>query len=62
MKGYEQVYGRDYTKTTSPTARMEATKVLLHIAAMLGWDVQQLDVKTAFLYSLLLEEETQFMY
>ncbi|KAJ3540638.1 hypothetical protein NMY22_g4216 [Coprinellus aureogranulatus] len=62
LKGFEQIYGRDYTKTTSPTARMEASKLLLHLAKKLGWDIQQLDVKTAFLYSLLPEEETQYMY
>ena len=24
FKGFEQIYGKDYTKTTSPTARMES--------------------------------------
>ncbi|KAJ3538090.1 hypothetical protein NMY22_g5310 [Coprinellus aureogranulatus] len=60
--GCDQRYGRDYTKTTSPTARMESARVLMHIAAKRGWDVQQLDVKTAYLYSLLPEDETQYMY
>ncbi|RDB23169.1 Retrovirus-related Pol polyprotein from transposon TNT 1-94 [Hypsizygus marmoreus] len=61
FKGFEQIYGKDYTKTTSPTARMESWRILLHIAATLGWDAQQIDIKTAFLYGLLPEEETQYM-
>jgi hypothetical protein len=32
--------------------------LLLHLAAYLGWDTQQINIKTAFLYGLLLEEET----
>lgn len=36
FKGFEQIYGRDYTKTTSPTACMESWRVLLHLAATLG--------------------------
>jgi hypothetical protein len=61
FRGFEQVHGRDFDKTTSPMARMEAWRILLHLAAHLGWDAQQIDVKTAFLYGLLSEEETQYM-
>jgi hypothetical protein len=32
---------------------MESWRILFHIAASLGWDAQQIDVKTAFLYGLL---------
>ena len=61
FKGYEQRWGVDYTSTTSPTARMESWRILLHIAASLGWDAQQIDIKTAFLYGLLPDNETQYM-
>lgn len=61
LKGYEQIYGQDYTKTTSPTARLESFRALLHIAAAHDWDAQQIDVKTAFLYGLLPEDEVQYM-
>jgi hypothetical protein len=61
FKGFEQILGKDYNKMTSPTARMESWRILLHIAASLGWDAQQIDVKTAFLYGLLPEEEIQYM-
>ena len=61
FKGYEQRWGIDYTSTTSPTARMESWRILLHIAASLGWDAQQIDIKTAFLYGLLPDDEIQYM-
>jgi hypothetical protein len=61
FKGFEQIYGKDYTKTTSPTAHMESWRILLHIAASLGWDAQQIDMKTAFLYGLLPANEVQYM-
>lgn len=61
FKGYEQQYGRDYTSTTSPTARMESWRILLHLAGALGWDAQQIDIKTAFLYGLLPDNEVQYM-
>ena len=32
-KGFKQIYGRDYTKTTSPTAHMGSWHILLHLAA-----------------------------
>jgi len=28
FKGFEQIYGKDYTKTTSPTAHMESWRIL----------------------------------
>lgn len=61
FRGFEQIYGRDFTSTTSPTARMESWRILLHIAAVLGWDMQQINIKTAFLYGLLPDDETQYM-
>lgn len=61
LKGFEQIYGKDYTSTTSPTARMESWRILLHIAAVMDWDAQQIDIKTAFLYGLLPNDEVQYM-
>lgn len=60
-KGFLQIYGQDYTKTTAPTARLESFRALLHLAAARGWDAQQIDIKTAFLYGLLPEDEVQYM-
>jgi len=60
-KGYAQHYGIDYDKTTAPTVCLKSFQVLLHIAALLGWDVQHFDIKTAFLHGILPENETMFM-
>jgi hypothetical protein len=60
-KGYAQRYGIDYEKTTAPTTRLESFRTILNIAATLGWDVQQIDVKTAFLHGILPEGETMYM-
>lgn len=55
------VQGRDYNKTTSLTVRAESWHLLLHMAATLGWDAMQIDVKTAFLNRILPEEEHIYM-
>ncbi|KAF7371902.1 Integrase catalytic domain-containing protein [Mycena venus] len=60
VKGFRQVYGRDYTSTTSPTARLESFRAVLHVAASRGWDIQQVDIKTAFLNATLPENEIQY--
>jgi hypothetical protein len=60
-KGYAQRYGIDYKKTTAPTARLESLHTILHIAASLGWDIQQFDIKTAFLHGILPENKTMYM-
>jgi hypothetical protein len=60
-KGFLQVYGRDYTDTTSPTTRLETLCVILHIAACNDWHIEQYDVKTAFLNSVLPEDKIQFL-
>jgi hypothetical protein len=58
--GCRQVYGRDYTVTTSPTARLESFRAVLHVAASRGWDIQQVDIKTAFLNAPLPDDEIQY--
>ncbi len=55
-KGYAQKPGIDYTDTYAPVARMESTRVILHITASLDWEVHQMDIKTAFLHGNLKEE------
>ena len=47
--------------STSPTARIPSWQILLHIAATLGWDAQQIDIKMAFLYGLLPDDKVQYM-
>ena len=61
-KGFQAVYSRYYTHTSSPaTMRMESFRLLAHLASSLGWDLEQLDVKTAFLYGILLEDECCYL-
>ena len=48
-KGYVQKLGIDYEEVFAPVARMETIRVLLALAAQEGWQVHQMDVKSAFL-------------
>ena len=60
-KGFAQRYLVDYEKTMAPTARLESFRALMHLAAILNWDIQHFDIKTAFLHGILPESETVFM-
>lgn len=50
-KGYTQMYGIDYLETFAPVAKMNTVRVLLSLAANLGWKLQQFNVKNAILHS-----------
>ena len=47
--------------TTAPTARLDSFRALLHTATALEWDIQYVDIKTAFLHGVLPETEILFM-
>ena len=56
VKGYNQVPGVDYTESHSPVATDTSIRSLLVRATELNWDVEQIDVETAFLYGELKEQ------
>ena len=55
-KGYTQTCGIDYLETFAPVAKMKTIQVLLSLAANFWWNVQQFDVKNAFLHGDLEEK------
>uniref|UniRef100_A0A151UDA6 Retrovirus-related Pol polyprotein from transposon TNT 1-94 n=1 Tax=Cajanus cajan TaxID=3821 RepID=A0A151UDA6_CAJCA len=55
-KGYSQQPGVDYNETFAPIARLDTIRALIALAAEKGWNIFQLDVKSAFLNGVLQEE------
>jgi len=49
IKGYEQKEGIDYNETYAPVSKMATFRLILALAAQYGWDVDHMDVVTAFL-------------
>lgn len=54
-KGYSQQHGIDYNEVFAPVARWDTIRTILALAASNGWNVYQLDVKSAFLHGELVE-------
>ena len=55
-KGFTQIFGIDYEETFSPVARFETVRLMFALAALHDWEMEALDVKTAFLFGELDEE------
>jgi hypothetical protein len=55
-KGFRQVQGVDYDETFSPIAMFKSIQILLAIAAFHDYEMQHMDVKTAFLNGNIDEE------
>ena len=55
-KGYSQKEGIDFSKIFSPIIRHTFIRVLLSIVAVQDLELEQMDIKTAFLYGHLEEK------
>jgi hypothetical protein len=56
VKGFEQEEGVDYNETFASVVKPMSYKALFAIAAALDWEIEQMDVKTAFLYGSVKED------
>ena len=56
MKGFAQKKGVDFDEIFSPVVKMTSIRTVLGLAASMNLEVEQLDVKTAFLHGDLEEE------
>lgn len=56
VRGFGQVEGVDYNKTFVSTGRPGSLSLLLALCAHNGWDIHQMDVKTAFLHGVVDED------
>jgi len=55
-KGYSQLLGIDFGDIFSPVAKVTSIRLLLSISPAFDFEVEQMDVKTAFLHGDLEEE------
>ena len=55
-KGYSQMPGMDYTDTFAPVVHLETIRTLLALAISESWEMQQVDVKGAYLNGTIKEE------
>ena len=59
--GYRQKFGRDYTLTFAPVAHAASIRMVLAMAVSLKLCLRQFDVKTAFLYGDLPEDQRVYL-
>ncbi|EIN04191.1 reverse transcriptase RNA-dependent DNA polymerase, partial [Punctularia strigosozonata HHB-11173 SS5] len=55
-KGFSQIEGVDFDQVFSPVVRFESVRLILALAALEGWYITALDVRSAYLYGKLDEE------
>lgn len=49
IRGFEQVVGTDFGEMYSPVSKLTTFRFLVSLAASYGWDIDHMDVATAFL-------------
>ena len=60
-QGFTQVHGIDFDDTFAPIARMVSIRTVLALAARSDWEIHQVDVKSAYLYGELNNDEVIYM-
>lgn len=55
-RGFSQQYGIDYFETFSPVVRLESLRMLLAIGAIYDYEIEQMDIVSAYLISKLEDE------
>ena len=55
-RGFSQVEGIDYEDPFTPVARYSSIRSILALLMKMGWKIDQMDVKTAFLNGVIEEE------
>jgi hypothetical protein len=55
VRGFEQKHGIDYSFTFAPVVKSSSYRLLFALAAEQDLEIEQMDIKTAFLYGLLCE-------
>ena len=56
VRGFEQREGIDFQETFAPVAKFPTVRVLLALATYFDWEIEQMDIQTAFLYPTIEEE------
>jgi hypothetical protein len=56
VRGFEQQYGLDFYKTFASVVKPMSYKAIFAIAAAYDWEIEQIDVKTAFFYGEIKED------
>ncbi|CAI7806973.1 unnamed protein product [Closterium sp. NIES-53] len=55
-KGFQQTKGKDFDEIFAPVGKGTTLRVMLGMAANRGWRIKQMDITTAFLNGIILEE------
>ena len=55
-KGYAQKEGIDFKETSTLVARYTSFISVIYLAAQMGWEIHQMDIKTTFLNRVIEEE------